>query len=380
MFGIFITSVALTFVVFSLLFAYALHDTFPRIDSKYIYLKVLLCNAALLACLYISKIIPTFVPLIWLLQQVIIAVFVGEIFAALLKAVCWAAVKLYGKVIGSTKSVAVNKSRRVFLYKAALLPLSGAVLYGSFIEKNDIILNQYDIPVKNFDVLRGFKIAHLTDAHMGSFFSLEKLRYILDRLVKLSPDILAVTGDIFDDDRINKAAVALLGSYCYQFKYGIYFCWGNHEYMRDMQLIKDSIKNTPIKVLTNENDTLKIADKKLSIIGVDYPHDRSHFAELSDEYMKQAMCGVPIDSCKVLLAHHSDFIDNGFSNGIDLTLTGHTHGGQLGVFGHPLFPGFKYTRGMYTLGSMYGYVSTGAGSWFPFRLGCPPEITLFTLV
>ena len=60
-------------------------------------------------------------------------------------------------------------------------------------------------------------------------------------------------------------------------------------------------------------------------------------------------------------------------------LTGHTHGSQFGIFGLPLFPVFKYTRGIVEKGKTTGYVHSGNGSWFPYRLGCPPEIAYFVL-
>ena len=81
----------------------------------------------------------------------------------------------------------------------------------------------------------------------------------------------------------------------------------------------------------------------------------------------------------VLLAHHPEFIDNGAEKKAVLTLTGHTHGCQLGIFGIPLIPMFKYNRGMFIQGDSHGYVHSGNGSWFPYRLGCPPEIAYFTL-
>jgi ser/thr protein phosphatase len=64
---------------------------------------------------------------------------------------------------------------------------------------------------------------------------------------------------------------------------------------------------------------------------------------------------------------------------VPLTLTGHTHGSQFGFLGLPLFPVFKYTRGMVRIGDNYGYVHVGNGSWFPLRIGCPPEIAFFRL-
>lgn len=81
----------------------------------------------------------------------------------------------------------------------------------------------------------------------------------------------------------------------------------------------------------------------------------------------------------MLLAHHPEFIDDGAAHGAALTLTGHTHGCQFGVLGLPLLPLFKYTRGLVHTGGHTGYVHSGNGSWFPCRIGCPPEIAYFTL-
>ena len=116
--------------------------------------------------------------------------------------------------------------------------------------------------------------------------------------------------------------------------------------------------------------------------------------------MEEALADVPLDAVKVLLAHHSDFIEQGIAHGIDLTLTGHTHGGQFAIGQTALLPvRYRYMRGFYGAGgalgsieggtvslptrvgdlSPLGYVNAGAGSWFPLRVGCPPEITIFTL-
>ena len=92
------------------------------------------------------------------------------------------------------------------------------------------------------------------------------------------------------------------------------------------------------------------------------------------------MKDVPENAVKVLLAHHPDFFDGAAEYGVDLALAGHTHGGQIGAFGVSLAPPvFKYMRGVYRVGQTLGYVHSGNGSWFPYRLGCPPEIAVFVL-
>ena len=92
------------------------------------------------------------------------------------------------------------------------------------------------------------------------------------------------------------------------------------------------------------------------------------------------MQGVPQGAVTIFLAHHPDFIDDAAAYGAALVLTGHTHGGQIGVFGIPLVPPvFKYMRGLYRVKDTIGYVHCGNGSWFPYRLGCPPEIAVFRI-
>lgn len=376
MFTIFLTCIFSTLIVASILFAIFFRQLFPEVSKRHMCLKIFLFNVFLLLLLFFSKFIRNETAVWSAFQQLIIIIFVSELFFTAAMLLFNGVSRLYAAFI----SKPVNKSRRNFLMKSALIPVEGIVLYGSFIEKNHIILNKYNIPIAAAGTWKGLKIAHLTDVHMGSYFSLAKLKTTMERLVVLEPDILAVTGDIFDDDNTNEKSIALIGQYCNRFKYGIYYCWGNHEYMRNMAVIRNSLAKTDVHVLENQNIIIENGNDKLTLIGVDYPRDRTNFAQLGAEYMEKALVGVPQDSLKILLAHHSDFIDNAFANNINLALTGHTHGGQFGLFGYPLFPGFKYVRGMFTNNGSYGYVSTGAGSWFPFRLGCPPEITLFTIV
>jgi predicted MPP superfamily phosphohydrolase len=98
------------------------------------------------------------------------------------------------------------------------------------------------------------------------------------------------------------------------------------------------------------------------------------------KYLQQGLAKIPENAFKVLLSHHPDFIEDAFAANIPLTLAGHTHGGQVNVARHSLLPlNYKYMRGLYRQGNLAGYVSTGAGNWLPFRIGCPPEVSVFTL-
>ncbi|MCR5176908.1 MAG: metallophosphoesterase [Anaerovibrio sp.] len=280
-------------------------------------------------------------------------------------------------------SIPEDKSRRSFLRGSILLPASAAAvaLYGGLIEKNNTVVRKFDIPVAGIpDDIRGFSIAQLSDIHLGPFMSLDDLENLMEKTAALGCDILVITGDLFDDKRINFKAASLIDTYVDRFKYGIVYCRGNHEHLRGIQAIDMAIARTRIRYLVNSVEYIVGSSLPIYMAGVDYPIKRDEFDFLRDKYADTALKGIPEKSVKVLLAHHPDFIDPAEKYGVQLVLSGHTHGGQLGLFGIPLVPPvFKYLRGIYHVGKTVGYVHSGNGSWFPFRFGCPPEIAIFTL-
>lgn len=276
----------------------------------------------------------------------------------------------------------MDASRRRFIMKSVLLPAAaGLTAYGSFYESGVIIDTYHDIALPGLPrEAEGFKICQISDVHLGLFFSLGKLENTLQRIIAQKPDVLMLTGDIFDDITQNEQAVQMIDSYAKEFSRGIYFCWGNHEYMKGIAKLKSLLDKTSIKVLCSSSELLLNSKPPLYVLGADYPQrrDQGRTDEIKRS-MDLAVADVPANAIKILLAHHSLFFDPAFAAGVDLTLAGHTHGGQIGLLGVPLVPLFKYTRGMYREGSSYGYVNSGAGSWFPFRCGCPPEIAYLTL-
>ena len=288
------------------------------------------------------------------------------------------------------KPTKFSPERRKILAHAMIYPLLSVAtaIYGNRIEKNSDVEHFYDIPVKNLpNELENFRLAQISDVHLGAHYSLERLEALLQRIADEKLDLLAITGDIFDDVPMNPAAIKIVDSFNDKFKFGVWYIHGNHEHFRGIHEIEKMLAQTKINWLVNRS---KRVTSNLYILGVDYPSrapitssndaERAKiFAEARKSYVSGAMIGVPDDAIKILLAHHPEFIDDGAERGCILTLTGHTHGGQIGIFGVPLFPVFKYTRGIVKKGDSIGYVHVGNGSWFPFRLGCPPEIAYFTL-
>ena len=288
------------------------------------------------------------------------------------------------------KPTKFSPERRRVLAHGMIYPLLSfaLTLYGNRVEKNFDVENFYDVPIKNLPPdLEGFRLAQISDLHLGAYFSLERLEALLQRIADAKPDLLAITGDIFDDVSMNPAAIKIVDAFTDKFKFGIFYIHGNHEHFRGIRAIEQMLAQTKIHCLINSAENVT---SKLYVLGVDYPSrapvmstndkDREKlFAEARKNFVDAAVKDVPDDAIKILLAHHPEFIDDGAERNFALTLTGHTHGSQFGIFGVPLFPVFKYTRGIVRIGDSIGYVHVGNGSWFPFRLGCPPEIAYFTL-
>lgn len=290
--------------------------------------------------------------------------------------------KIYSR-LHSEKAEDVDQERRNMIKAAVGIPALSVMtsLYSSFGEYYNTVVNYTTIYVDNLPKnFQGVTIAQLSDVHLGPFMDLDRLQEILVKTVQQEPDMLVITGDIFDDQKLNIQAVSLVNEYVSRFPKGIFFCYGNHEHFRGIKAISEALKNTSITVLRNSNTVLDFNGDKLYLIGVDYPMNKEKFDELQEKFIEKAMKNVPADGVKILLSHHPDFFDSAISRGIQLTLSGHTHGGQIGFWGLPMVPPvFKYMRGLYQEGESYCYVHCGNGSWFPYRLGCPPEIAILTL-
>ena len=288
------------------------------------------------------------------------------------------------------KPTPYSSERRKALKYSLLYPLMGLAvsLYGNRIERMEIVDNFFDIPIKNLPPeLQGFKIAQISDVHLGAYFSLERLEKLLERIALAKPDLLTITGDIFDDVSMNDAAIKLVDSYCDKFKYGIYYCHGNHEHFRGIGHIAAELAKTKIHWLVNQSENVT---SNLYIAGVDYPpaapvmksggrgqKDELFYKQMQD-YLEKSLANVPYNATVILLAHHPEFFDCAIQKNIPLTLTGHTHGAQ--VWGLHLLEVFKYTRGIYQNENCFCYVHSGCGSWFCFRFLTPPEVAYFKLI
>ncbi|WP_425059512.1 3',5'-cyclic adenosine monophosphate phosphodiesterase CpdA [Sporomusa carbonis] len=274
-------------------------------------------------------------------------------------------------------------TRREFLQGAVAavpaLPLAVSA-YGVIAGDINIVVNRFALNFPHLPpALDGFKIAQISDTHIGPFFGMDKLDRVLTMVKHEQPDLLAITGDLVDDLDLLVPTMERLAAFQPQVPQGIFYCWGNHEYFRDIGRIRKALNNSPITVLENRNQAVL---NGLYFAGVDYPwgKNKTEVEEKRRQYFDQAVRGIPDGAFTVLLAHHPDFFDNAFAAGVPLSLVGHTHGGQVIIFGMSLLPvKYKYMKGMFQANRSYGYVSAGTGHWLPLRIGCPAEISIFTL-
>ena len=312
-----------------------------------------------------------------ILAEITVLWFVLQLFLIILAVI----VKLLRLIYEKTKGAPVDESRRRFLRGCIWVPAISGALYGGLYEKNHIEFTNIDIDAGDYTRLNRLKIAQLSDVHLGRFFSVKQLQDVLNQIIQQRADMLVLTGDIFDSARgsDNDEAIKVLNAYSQFFPFGVYFCWGNHKHYRGIEHLKEELEKTNIQVLKNAAVKVLSGDKPFYVLGVDFATGdmEDDVVALREAYVEEALATVPDNAYKILLAHHSIFIDEAVKYNINLTLTGHTHGGQFGFMGIPVFPMFKYMRGLVEQNGCIGYINRGAGSWFPFRIGCPPEVTFF---
>ncbi|QDR83175.1 metallophosphoesterase [Sporomusa termitida] len=274
-------------------------------------------------------------------------------------------------------------TRRQFLQGAVAVvpavPLA-VTAYGVIGGDTNIVVNRYTLAFPQLlPALDGYVIAQISDTHIGSFFGMDKLDRVLAMVKQEKPQLLTLTGDLVDDLDLLSPTMARLTAFHSELSHGIFYCWGNHEYFRDIGRIRQALYASPVTVLENRSQAI---GNGLYLAGVDYPWGRNKAEQEAKrrDFFAQAVRTIPAEAFTVLLAHHPDFLDNAFAANVPLALAGHTHGGQVSVFGVSLLPvQYRYMRGLFRQHGSYGYVSAGTGHWMPLRIGCPAEVSLFTL-
>jgi predicted MPP superfamily phosphohydrolase len=225
---------------------------------------------------------------------------------------------------------------------------------------------------KAFD---GFRIVHLSDVHHSAFTSRDQVARAVETANRLKPDIIALTGDYISHDRSFAAPCAeLLGRL--RARYGVYAVLGNHDHWTDAALITDLFRAEGINILVNQGMRFEQKNAAFWLAGVD-----DTMVGLED--ISLALAGSSDDEMKLLLAHNPIILRRAARAGVDLVLSGHTHGGQVALRserGAKGRPRRRMLQGLGRQGDTQIYVTRGVGTVIlPVRYGCPPEVSLLEL-
>lgn len=256
---------------------------------------------------------------------------------------------------------------------------AGCAGAGVVIARGGPILREVDVPVRGLHPdLSGLRIAQLTDIHYGPFFGRRDLERAVAIANENKPHLTVVTGDLITrrHDDIEEC-IALLRQL--RADAGVYGCHGNHEIYAGIENRATLLAaRVGIQILRRRNNVLRFGGAKLNLAGYDYQ-------QLGGKYLPRAETLIQNDALNVLLSHNPDVFPVARRKGFDLTLAGHTHGGQVNVeilnenlnvarFFTP------YVIGLYEEAGSHIYVSAGLGTvGAPIRLGAPPEVTLIRL-
>ncbi len=223
--------------------------------------------------------------------------------------------------------------------------------------------------------LDGFRIVHLSDIHHSPFTSRQQIERAVATATRLQPDIIALTGDYISKEREYAAPCAeLLGRL--KARHGVFAVLGNHDHWTDAALITDLFRAEGITVLVNQGMRFEKNGASFWLAGVD-----DTMVGLED--LPLALAGSCEEEMKLVLAHNPIILRRAARAGVDLVLSGHTHGGQVNLRPEKSASGRprrRLLKGLARQGDTQIYVTRGLGTVvLPVRFGCPPEVSLLEL-
>jgi predicted MPP superfamily phosphohydrolase len=229
--------------------------------------------------------------------------------------------------------------------------------------------------------LDGLTIAQVSDMHVGRFTSGPVLREMVRVVNELRADLVLLTGDLINDALADlNEGISLVRAM--EGRLGLYLIEGNHDLIENGSEFERRLKVSGVPFLLDESAVVPVHGAPLQLLGLSWSRARKNRDAAIGESVRRLLAQRRSDAFPILLAHHPHAFDAAAEASIPLTLSGHTHGGQLMLneqfgFGPALF---RYWSGLYTRGESKLIVSNGVGNWFPLRTRAPAEIVHLTLV
>jgi predicted MPP superfamily phosphohydrolase len=261
----------------------------------------------------------------------------------------------------------------------------GLAGYSGLVEPNEVDVSRIDVKIDRLPpAFDQFRIAIISDLHFGPYTGEHEIGAAVNAANQLKPDMVAILGDFVTEPltgdlrvgakKAEPCAKTLKGL---QTPLGSFAVLGNHDYVTDPELVADALQTNGIAMLRNTNQAIERQGQRIWLLGL-------NDAVEGRPDLDRALQGVPADEPKILLVHEPDYADHASQFGIDVQLSGHSHGGQIRFPGiHPLWlpeMARKYYRGYYRVRGLQLYTNRGIGTvGVPFRFLASPEVTLMTL-
>ncbi|MDT0268753.1 metallophosphoesterase [Streptomyces sp. DSM 44915] len=275
------------------------------------------------------------------------------------------------------REASAELSRRVFAARlvggAAAAVAVGTVGYGTYGVLRGPRVKRVTVPLAKLPrAAHGFRIAVVSDLHLGPVLGRGFAERVVATVNATQPDLIAVVGDLVDGSVADLGrSVEPIGRL--QARHGTFFVTGNHEYLSGAAEWTAHVRELGLGLLANERVELPSFDLAgvNDVAGEDYEDGPDLAAALADRDPARA---------SVLLAHQPVFVDEAVRHGVDLQLSGHTHGGQLWPVNHLAGLANPTVAGLERYGDTQLYVSRGAGAWGPpTRVGAPSDVTVVEL-
>jgi predicted MPP superfamily phosphohydrolase len=241
----------------------------------------------------------------------------------------------------------------------------------------DVLVREEEIIVPGWPTaFDGIRIGHISDIHVGDLMLADRALGVVEQLRSAAPDMICNTGDLVDLHwpGVEKVAEAIANI---KAPLGNFFVLGNHDLLDSGDEVARIVSRAGTTVLQDEVAVVRRGEDELRIGGIGWARTPPQCKQRIDR-------AIGDESVDLLLSHNPKAIGHAATKGIPLTLSGHTHGGQIARRNRPnanlaVFHGHIRNAGLYKHGDSRLFVTVGAGSLFPLRLNVPAEIAILTI-
>jgi predicted MPP superfamily phosphohydrolase len=245
--------------------------------------------------------------------------------------------------------------------------------------ERELVFSRVEVVLSRLgEALDGLRVAFLSDLHAGAFMGEADFCLLFERLARLEPELVLLGGDLVDsspEDILQlQRGLELLES-----PLGVFAVPGNHDYAAEEDLViwRGVLASCGVRILENQGQRIKRGPASLWLAGVDD-------LELARPDLERALLGSQPDEPILLVSHQPDLFHEAAYAGVDLQLSGHTHGGQIRLLGQAPWvrshTRLGYCEGLFELDGAQLYVGRGAGmTLLPIRIGAPAEVPLIEL-